>query len=189
MAKVYSSGPCLIWAGVGPGKSPVFFGTAETEPYIDISPAFLPVFNDLGGKVKPFDKSSQGEDGSVLSEMNRFNEGVYQLMATRPNPRAIGVPLGTTLLTDIGAIMNQEGLGFPLWVSFPNNAKAAYSDMPAGYHFFSAWLEGPDHTRPGTRDLNRRCLWYCSRVFDITPPATFDLYDFDMSAIAGLRID
>lgn len=183
MAQCFTSGPALIFTGTQQTFQPEFLGTSEFSPYIDISPAFKPVFNDLGGRLIPFDKTFQGEEAFVYYNLTRWNEDVYARCAARPRPTGTR---GKSVAGDIGALMNQQNLAYPIWVKFPYANDPAFApDMPQGYHFLNAWLEGPDHMEPlGTEARALRIFFYCSRFFNVND-GSFTCYDNDMAAVAA----
>lgn len=186
-AQPWCTGPALIYAGVGGGGSPVFFGTAESTPVIDERPNYEPLMNDLGGSMIPFDFSHQGADAVVTATMTSWKESVFTAM------RAYGGPLpGVSAPGDIGAFMFLEGRSFPLWVVFPYAAKTAMAGLPPGYRFFAAFLQGPVSQSAGTRPRKVNLTWYCGRVYGSTavrvpravvPGSIFACYDY---VVAGL---
>lgn len=181
MAQVWCTGPAYIY--VAPTGSPQFLGTAERAPVIDLVPAFLPVLNDLGGRLKPFDKSYQGEDGIVVARVNRWNEPVYQSIESATNN---GTP-GTDASGDIGTLMFQEDKAYEVWVVFPYAAsKAAMSGMPSGYHFFGAWLEQDRLDPLGTEPRCLNLMWYCGRTFSPSTGA-FTCYDYTISGLPNIN--
>ena len=128
-------------------------------------------------------------------DLERYNESAYAVMAGRPQSRLGTSTRGTNVPGDIGSLMIQEGMAFQLWLSFPYSAKAAMAGMPAGYHFVAAVLAGPDSLDElGTKPRRVRLIFDCLRKFDPSVTNTygaggFVLYDFNMTAIAGLPIN
>jgi hypothetical protein len=191
MAQIYCPGGCLLWLGLGAGGTPVFFGTGQGAPEIDVEPEFEPVLNDLGGDRKGFDFSFQGESGVIKYELNRYNEPIYALAQNRPNPAA-AAGRGTSAWGAIGTLMIQEGAAYQAWVQFPYGpggqaAKAGMATLPGGYHFYAVWLAG-DRQRGGTKPKVITAIFQAERVFN---PATggFICYDTNMAALAGLAIN
>jgi len=193
MAQPYVTGPCSLWAGVGSGGSPVFLGHAERSPSIQVRPSFSPVFNDIAGQRVPMDYIYDGEEGMVSVDLTRYNEVVYAALAARPNP---GGSRGVNVPGDIGTLVGIEGMAFQLWLNFPYAAKAAmaFGAMPAGYHFYAAFLEGPDGLDGlGTTNRRLRLNFHCIRALisgeNNLGQGVFLLYDHDMTAVDRLPIN
>lgn len=187
MAKPYVRGPGFLFANVGGGGSAVFLGTAERSPRIQVRPHFSPVYNDLAGQSVPLDMSFDGEDGFVIADLTRWNESGYAALASRP--RFTGAR-GTSVPGDIGTLMITEGWAYGLYCLFPYQSKTAYADMPPGYHFPAAFLEGPDDLdNINTTGGKVRLIWHCLRAYAINsgqPGATFTLYDTLTASFNGL---
>lgn len=199
MAQPYVTGPVSVYVGVtigGVTTTPVFLCHGEKGPSIQIRPSFSPVFADISGQRVPLDYLYDGEEAIVTVDSTRFNESVYFNIANRASP-GLG-SRGTDFPGDIGTLMGHEGKAFPLWLLFPYAGKPAFSaavgpnsggPMPGGYHFFRAFLEGPDGLDGlGTTNRRTRFSFHCIRVLDPTyngadGSGSLALYDHDMSAI------
>lgn len=192
MAKMYSSGPALIYTNAT--GTPAFLGTCESAPDIELTGEFEPIFNDLSGTRLPMDRIWEGEEGLMNFVMTYWNEiQTVPIMATLAFGAGAAIP-GTSLLGDIGTIMGQEEMTFETWIKFPFSAKTAYSDMPAGYHFHSCLPIGPKKITPGTGVNKKQLIIKAQRKKAAVAPSgltssIFELYDFDMTAVAGLTID
>ncbi len=187
MAKVYCTGPALIFVKTSPSGNPAFLGTSEFSPYIDIRAGWMPMYSDLGGKGIPVDKSYHGQEAFIFFHLTRWNESVYASLASRPGAPAPGNPAtrGKNQAVDVGTMMNAEQKSYPVWVVFPFHT--FFADMPAGYHFFNAWLEGPDRLDPiGTDARGLDVLFYAS--YDIGEKF-LTLYDFNCSEVSSLAIN
>lgn len=194
MAQVYVTGPALIYAGLANalGTSPVFVGTGESAPDIDIKAEFDPVMNDLGGTRVPFDRCFEGEEGMVSVVLNRFNWSAIRQMMSRPR-FFTGTP-GSNPSGDVGTLMGQEGMTFNLWLVWPFSTKAAMGGgaaanaMPSAVRFVSAFLLSPDKIQSGTKDQKLHLIWQCQRGFSVTAggngasitgsAGSFILYDY-----------
>lgn len=193
MAKMYSTGPALLYAAFT--GSPFFLGTCESAPDIELTGEFEPIFNDLAGSRLPMDRIWEGEEGLLNLIITRWNEVISRgLFTTLGGPIGLLTAAGSSLLGAIGTIMGQEGETCQMWVAFPFAAKAAYSDMPAGYHFHSCMAIGPKKITPGTGVNKRQLIMKAQRKLAATAPANlasniFTLYDNDMTAVAGIPID
>lgn len=187
MAQPFVRGPAHCFVGIGPGQTPVYLGTAERSPRIQIRPSWSPVFNDIAGQKVPFDWSFDGEEGYVVYDFTRWNEAVWEACQTRPFPPIAGGITGTNVAGDIGTLMLTEGAGYPLWILFPYTLKLAYATQPLGYHFFRTWLMGPDDLDENNTSAARiRGVWYCSRAPTLNIPAAglnFSLYDGNMAGL------
>ena len=147
-----------------------YLGTAENRPLVEIQPAWEPVHNDLSGDVKPFDWFYQGEDAIVVSDLNRFNELVYQQMATRPDNLRDGIILGNHDRLDVGTLALGNNVAFGLWLrfDFQGSVKGA-ADLPPGYYFPNVVLMGPDTLdQLGTRVRRTRCIWQAIQQYNPT---------------------
>lgn len=203
MAKQYVTGPAHLFVGVDPtivratttavagaagavrSVAPAYLGTAERYPKISLRPAYEPTYTDQGAKV-PHDMAFMGEEGFVAADISRWNEPVYNALASRPRHRA-GLR-GFTGSQDHGSLLIAEGLAYELWVLFPYASKAAFSaDMPAGYHFHAAYLIGPDELEPlGTTPRKIRLMWHALRTYT-AQNGSYQLYDHDMSGLPTIN--
>ncbi len=197
--QLWSTGPALIYVGVAgnPAAGAGFVGTCETKPTIDIDFLFKPVMNDVGGDVS-MDEMYVGMQGMVTLDLNKFNYGLAESLATLPNiagalAGAVGVVAGRNDPGDIGSLMLTENLAFVLFIRFPYAAKAAYGagsaggPMVPGYRF-PACKPNKESIASGTTPHNKRFIIDCKRSFDPSVNNTygngrFILYD---TAVAGL---
>ena len=187
----FSVGSSLGGTGVG-GKfgatssaSAIYYlGTCENGITIRGVPEFEPVMNDIGGTRKPFDRLYQGEDALSIGVLTRWNETVYQFMASIPSA---GVFPGICNLGNIGTLMITEGFAYEVYLQFPYAAKTLFSanGMPPGYRFPFSYLEGPIEQERGTKPNKRHLTFYHGRGYD---PSTggFLLYDFNMTPIPAI---
>lgn len=211
MAQPYVSGPVHVFVGIGGyagstsamlTKNPAYLGTGERAPRPSFRPGFEPLMNDVTGTRIPYDWVFEGEEALVTVRLTRWDENVLFAMQNRVG--AAGQARGLNLANDIGTLMITEGAAFPLWLLFPFGVpgigKPAMigGGMPQGYHFYAAFLEGPDDmdqlgTNPRTVDL----VWHCGRVFAPTgiqagtttiPRLGNGLYDHDMSAVNSMNL-
>jgi hypothetical protein len=161
---------------------PVYLGTAENRPLVEIQPAWEPVHNDLRGDVKPFDLIYQGEDAIVVTDLNRFNELVYQAMASRTQNL-----LGQDTRLDTGALALANNVAFGLWLKFDFfGTIRAPATLPAGYYFPNVVLAGPDTLdQLGTRVRRTRCIFQAIGQYNPTTRG-FLLYGTDAGYFAGL---
>lgn len=174
-------------SGFGPvSPTPIYLGTGERAPRVSIRKRFRDVQNDLGGD-EPFDFSYQGRSAIVIVKLTRWNELVLQALET-----VVGVQPGldaggTDVAGDIGTLMITQGAAVPLWISYsyaPAGVapQAAFSNLRNGWHFFAAWLEGPDDHEGGTDPATEALVFRCARVFNPLTGA-FLLYDRNMAGL------
>ena len=159
-------------------KVPVYFGTAEETPEIELNPVLYRWRDDEGTE----DDLYEGEVGSVTAAGNRYNALVYEYLIARTHNVGVGGLTGVDLAGALGSSMVYEGSSYPLWVQFPMAAKGIYARQghPFGYRFFNVYLQGPDKTRPINTDPTvRHCRWVCRRYYD-PASGTAATYDHDM---------
>lgn len=197
MAQLWVTGPAHIYFafpnGSGGQNTPVYFGTCEDAPYIEIIPHYEDVRNSIGGTV-PFDKSYQGELALIDLDLNRYNEGVYATLAARPRAGAGGGPRGTNVAGDVGTLMLTEGFCTGVYVKFDYGAAGAApkqafigGGMPFGYHFPFCVPAGPDKLKGlGTTPRKTNVMLFALRGFN---PATqtFTLYDNITTALPAIN--
>ena len=162
-------------------RLPIYLGTAETTPAIDIKRNFRPWYDDEMGTSEEADDLYEGESATVTAIINRWNEPVYAFLACLVNQRALGGLRGFNLPREIGTSMTLEGFAYPLWVQFPYFAKAvnALAGMPPCYRFFNARLSN-DRLEPLNNESRKTLLvWQCRRFLDVVSGASA-LYDHDM---------
>lgn len=188
MAQLYTTGPCHFY--VGPLAAPVYLGTAEESPDLQLFPTYKEVQNSIGGVGIPFDRAYQGEFAVCVANLNRFNAPVYQAMANRPGTFLKNTALGTNTIGDIGSLMLTEGLAYAVWLLFsfgafgpaPKPVMVSNGMLP-GYRFFAGMLLGPDKLAPlGTLPKKLGLSFGFLRVFN-PAQGTFSLYD---NNVAGL---
>src|SRR5262245_38706133 len=116
MASLFSTGPAHFFCGVGASFAPLYLGTAEDEPIIELPPEYEQVRNDLAGSRKPLDRQFMGEDAFVGLNLSRWDETVLALVQACPYRSKAR---GFQAFGSQGAFMQLEGLTFPLWITFP----------------------------------------------------------------------
>lgn len=203
MAQLWSTGPVHIHAKLGPTGQKVmkYLGTGQQAPDINIEGHHVPVMNDIGGPVLPFDQIWAGEIGRVDVEFTRWNETNLALLAARPSQGSNGVPAvrGKNTRYDIGSLLLTEDLAFELYLQFvfsvgqtapkPAFNNAASGQQPAGYHFLRAIVDGPMIRRPGTKANSMHVSFFCLRYYIATSGALgtagdFLLYDHTLPALS-----
>lgn len=209
MAKLWTSGPVLVFTGTSLSKQPEYLGTGEEAPDVEISRSFEEVKNDLAGTVLPMDRVYEGQEGMTSVVLNRYNERVLlHCQSIRPGLADNASP-GIDEVDNIGTMIGQEGWTYPLWLLFPYaTLKPSMADMKPGYRFWSSFLIGPDQIKAGTRAKRVHLMFKHQRAFTAasSPVGTVSavggapniaslinlkgkLYDFDMSNVANIAID
>lgn len=167
-----------------------YLGTYETTPKIEIAARHKPVYADIGGDEVPFDYIYMGEDGFVTGVLNRWNESVYAACAAKPISYGTDPTMfdarrrGRSVAGDVGALMLADGKAYQMWLHYPYYDKEYGQSlgMPAGYHFFAAFMTGPEVVEGGTRAKRRLLQFKLARVFS-PEDGCWDFYDDDMSII------
>lgn len=210
MASLWTTGPAHMFTVLSPtSTTPVYVGTAETKPDIEVTPAWTEVKNDIAGQSLPLDRMYDGMEGMVSAIMTRWNYPVLLAMQARPNiavagAGGLGGAEGVNFQLDVGTMMSTEGFTYPFWVWFPKAALAAYAGMPAGYRFWSTFLIGPDKIEPGTRAKKQALVVKAQRAFTPSnspaqsvpggmvpggPTAVFRLFDHNMTGISSALLN
>ena len=190
MAILQTSGPCHLWMssdvddGSTYSNSPLYLGTAEGAPFVDVTPHFTPLYCDISGQGMPHDYLWDGEEATIVADLNRWNEAVFAKYAARPK---IGGTRGVYAAADIGTVMQAEGQTFDFWLQFPYAFKSPYvsEGMIGGYHFYSTIALGPDTITPGARAGKRRIICRAFRSYKVSD-GTSRLYDSRMSGLPSV---
>ena len=137
--QLWTTGPCIISVN---GKE---FGTAERAPTIMIHETWTPVINDLGGPAEPFDKQEHRKHAIIRMDINRFDEAVYEDIATMVN-----VKIGVEGPNDVGTFMIQEDFALTVGLKFTYSSLPAFVGMPKGYTFPACTCEDQNLDPLGT---------------------------------------
>lgn len=205
MAKLYTTGPVHIFVGCGGSvnaKQVLYLGTGQEAPDIEIQREFEPVKNDIGGTMLPMDRVYEGQEAMISVALNRIKLTTLHAMQSI---RLGGLTPGIETVDTIGTAICQEGWTYPTFLVFPYQAaKASMADLPAGYRFWSTFLQGPDRIKPGTRVKQVHVLIRCMRHFgNVANPLSGSavggqpglsttlslipkLYDFDVSGMPAV---
>lgn len=160
---------------------PLYLGTAEDTPTIDIDRAYVPWYDDEGGTSFPADDIYESEQGLVVADISRWNEPVYAYIACVYNQLDPAGGRGYDPPFSVGTSMAYEGATYPLWVQFPYAAKLLYADMPPCYRFYCASLLGPDRLEPLNHlPSKRRLIWRARRYLNVVNGFAA-LYDHNMT--------
>lgn len=189
MAQLYTTGFMGCWVGTpGTQTGGNFLGTFEEPPTIEDKAEYVPVKNDIAGPIVPMDKLYAGSHAMASGKLNRFNWGVYQAIANKALP---GSPAGFDSAVSRGTLMLTEGACFPVWFSFPFGAGGqtpvpAMATLPAGYHFWGGFLEGPERIQGGVRPLSVSVVFTFLAIFNVGA-LSFTLYDNNMAGLGPVN--
>lgn len=155
MAQLYSTGHCLIYVGIGSpappapsmsptaegavaataiavaaparGILPIFLGTCEEAPIIELKPYYRPLATGDSGDTAD-DVMFMGEEAMIFADINWYLESVYATISARPR---YGSVRGSTSPRDIGTLMLRSGNTYPLWVVFTGSVRPAMGGASA----------------------------------------------------------
>jgi hypothetical protein len=181
MIGLWSTGPAMLYCGVGPGGTPLFVGTCEGRPNIQVRPEFVPHKNSVAGTLSN-DQCFQGEEAWVTADVNRGNELAFVVLQSRACP---GAARGTYPAGTLGRMMLLEGAAYRLWVQHPFSVKPSMAGRPAGYRFLAAYLAGPEDITAGTGAGKIRLVWHALMVrwAGANNAPQGKLFDHDMSGL------
>lgn len=164
---------------------PEYMGTCEFSPRVQLDRQWIPLFNDLGGPVVPFDRSWAGQQAFIAADFTRWNDPVIHRFDSAPSA---DVDLAFGLwneVTEMGSLVNTEGLNLTVWVVFPYQSFPAYNTMVEGYRFLSVVGLQTDMNRMGTQPRRVHLNMHATPMFD-PKDKSFTLCDHDMNAVQGL---
>lgn len=188
----FSTGASLIYLQFGI-TAPVFFGTAEGYPRHERRAQYMPVKNDLSGRMLPLDMSYQGQDATLSLDMTVWDEGLAMRLHRLPDFVGVtGSPAvpGVWSFGDMGALMALEGMTCGIYIVYPfATFRAAYSSrLVAGYHYFQAIPFGPMSQEEGAQPMIRNFQFYMWPRCDFTTQ-TFSLFDNNILPTSGVVIN
>lgn len=179
------TGPGHMFVGLGPNKTPVYLGTAQITPRIEIRPSYSPYYNSVFSPSVPMDWLYQGEQGYLYADLNRKVDAVYEQMLARPTYTSPARRFAN-IEGDLGAMQIQEGKTYPFWIQFPYANKITMSHLRKGLRFYNAIPIGPDsYDNINVQDMvNRLILQFTPSlsvgVFNMTKAV---LCDSDMTGL------
>jgi len=169
---------------------PVYLGTAEECPRVEIVRGWLPWYDDEQGTTLPADELYEAEESWVTADLTRYNETVYAAIAAVISRAALGGgSRGMNFPSDVGTSMVYEGFTYPLILQFPYVGKPIFAvrGLPAGYRYFNATLAGPDRLETmGSQARKTRLVWRCREYLDLDSGA-MALYDHAMVGVGGIN--
>jgi hypothetical protein len=164
------TGPGHLFAHVGSAGAPLYLGTAENNPRIEIRPAYSPYFNNLFSPKVPMDLLFQGEEAFLYLDVNRFNFTVWNAMHSRPSPTGTR---GTWTAGQLGSFQIFEANAYAFTVQFPYaRAKSAMAGLEYCYRFYNVTPVGPDSLEPIGMDYHKRRI-----ILHALPTLTVGIYN------------
>jgi hypothetical protein len=199
---IYSTGPNYIFVrfpvpGPGPfikpsqlGGTIYFLGTAEEKPEEDLQAQYLPIFNNIGGKMVPFEKSYQGTIGGFSILLNKFSHTVLTLLQRMPSNGRMdaAVPAGQESHLSRGRLVQANGDGFELWRAngfFGTLNATAYPDLPPGRYYPCCHNVRIFEANEGLPDEKILLIAEPQNVYNAVD-GSFYLYSEDPAKFAGL---
>lgn len=199
---IYSTGPNYIFIrfpipGAGPyvnpnqlGGSVFFLGTAEEKPEEDLQAQYLPIFNNIGGKMVPFEKSYQGTIGAFTILLNKFSHTILTLLKRMPSNGRMdaGIGAGRESHLSRGRLVQANGDGFELWRAngfFGSLNANAYPDLPPGRYYPCCHTVRIFDADQGLPDEKALLVIEPQNVYNAAD-GSFYLYSEDAAKFAGL---
>jgi hypothetical protein len=142
---------------------------------------FEPLMNDLAGSRIPLDTQDMGEEHTVVGNLTRWNEPVFDRLSAHPSP--VGVP-GVSAFGDRGTFVLLEGGSVIVWLVFPYYLKPAMrlGGMPRGRRYPFTTVMTKKLEPLGSRAMKRFMALHCMPAFSVRTGG-FLTYDQDMTGI------
>jgi len=133
---------------------PLYLGTAEVQPRVQVSNARKQIMNDIAGTSLAAQEKDDGQIAAIGVLLNRFSQTT--LFALRPS--------GFQARFSRGQLVYGYKT-FALWMVFENFLDAAtramYPNLPIGYYWPQVdWVDIED--APGNQDQKVMCQWKAS---------------------------
>lgn len=201
MAQEYVTGAPLVFVGLGVNLSPVYLGCGDGEgPRITPSRYWHKVHTDFSGKQMAHDRAFQGEEHTISMTLIRFNNNVISVLQDNLGPtQAVAAGRGTIWPADMGALLVEQGLGWPMWIYYPYNVLTPFRNpisgaMEQGQHYFCCTLTAPENWRSGVTPRGLQITVQAQNVF--VPGLVrngvrggFVCYDNNCAPVANLPIN
>lgn len=110
-----------------------YLGTCETQPVLSIDRKSVPIFNDVGGRSIPVQKTYDGEVGTIGLMLSRFSQAAYGVLQA---PSATTEPeIGKETFLSRGSLLYGKRT-FELWQWFSFfGSDAATPGMQCGFYW------------------------------------------------------
>jgi len=158
-----------------------FVGTAVQAPEPELTPNFLEVFNDYGGRLTPFNLVYDGETGLVPIVVNRMDlqvcRSLRDMAGTAGNLNAFGVD---SMLERGSLVFGIYDFELALKNMFYGTINAVPGDVP-GRKYHSAVLGAYKESTVGTRVLECAMVFRVNNIF-LGPDTGFKMYTEDLVA-------
>lgn len=135
----------------GTGGAALYLGTSEVTPKVDVKPMVGDVFNDIGGRAIPMQKTDQGEMAVVGTLLNRYSQGTMNTILAR----GAKIKKGQRTRGSKGSLLFGVA-DFELWLVFENampfapGAGNRVNGLELGYYFPRAIIGGQTDDALGT---------------------------------------
>jgi hypothetical protein len=172
----FATGAMGMYVGAGDGSAMLFLGHGRRAPRQQILRQFGQVMCDLGGQKTYSDRIVDGVLGRVSVTLTRYDSTTLRLIqdVARTAAGAGNAPpiaAGSMAPLELGSLMMTEGILYPLVITTPFGAKAAYAAGPGGAMglgrtWFGASLDSHDDEEGGLGQAKEVTLTFeCQRVF------------------------
>lgn len=126
----------------------LYLGTAQTSPMIKEGDAFLPIFNDVGGRSVPTQLIVDRRKAVVVTTLNRFNWTTYSTLKHMSG--TTGSAVYQERVSDHGIPV--LGLGsFDLFLGFTFGSVFSANDTPTGRLYYGCVLKDWQEDSAGSR--------------------------------------
>lgn len=180
--------PAVLTALLIANRLPVYLGCATDVATVQHEPAYYPWYDDEQGQALPADELYEGCDTFIRASFNYLNDLVYQFLATRVIRAPFAGRPGIDYGGDVGTSMQYEGFSYPVWLQFPNAAKAVFGGrgLVGGMRFYSCKLVDDALDDKGHEPMERALVWRASRWLDLTTGVSGQ-FDFDMTGLPAVN--
>lgn len=142
--------------GVAVASKIWYLGTCETKPQMQVTKHKLDVFNDLGGRKKPFQRIVQGETGVLALALNRFSVPAYDALCTAGGLDSTSAPnwgKGAESYLSTGSLIFGKS-SVELWGlnTFFGTTNSSTNTLKKGRYFICADLEMHEKVKQGTEE-------------------------------------
>jgi hypothetical protein len=173
----YATGAMGLYVGAGSGGSYLFLGHGRRAPRQQVMRQFGQVMCDLGGQKTYSDRIVDGVLGRVSVTLTRYSmdtlrtiQDVARTGAGAGNAAPAGQ--GAMAPLELGTLLMTEGVLYPLVITTPFGAKAAYAAGPGGAMglgrtWYGVTLDTPDDDEGGLGQAREvTVVFECQRVLD-----------------------
>lgn len=167
------TGPVYTWVGLGASSAFLFLGFTETGLTVAINPYNEDIQVDFAGPSLPGDVSQFGFDVNISGTFTHFSEITAQKVISMAGNFSGAQNPGSMANNQMGALMNLEGVGYPILCYFPYSTKNAFSNEIPGYNFNLGYLNNPYQFTASVRRKAPEFSFRCVPVFGTFSGSTF----------------